>query len=55
MDGAGSADDPRKPNEEDDAEDVLDAGEEDADDSAHPGASTRRPRIWVIRCRGDGV
>lgn len=50
------AHDPRETDEEDDAEDVLDAGQVDADERAHTGGRRRLGSIGVAAGRsGDGV
>jgi hypothetical protein len=50
--GAGSADDPRQSDEEDHAEDVLDAGQKDADQGAHAGAGGGCRRLGLVRVGG---
>lgn len=50
--GAGGADHPRQSDEEDDAEDVLDARQKDADQGAHAGAGSRCRRLGLVGVRG---
>lgn len=49
MYSAGSAHDPRKTDEEDDTEDVLDTRQEDANERAH---ASRRRRFRHVRVSG---
>ena len=51
--GSGGSDDPRHSNEEDDAEDVLDAGQIDSHESAQIGLD-RRFRVGVGRTLLNG-
>lgn len=53
-DGASCAHDPGETDEQDDAEDVLDAGQEDTDERAHSRGG-RCGRFVRVPCDGDGV
>lgn len=50
--GAGGADDPRQSDEENHTEDVLDAGQKDADQGAHTGAGGCCRRLGLVGVGG---
>lgn len=50
-DGAGRSHDPGQSNEEDHTEDILDAGQKDTDQGAHPGRLLRWLGVRIVRRR----